>query len=373
VKDVEDALERQDPWRDRDKLPVHEGGFFGGIIRQAYPQIIHDLDVRDDPIVGDTLAEFGSLMAVPLFDNGEPLNWAIMLHHAPDHFTVQDLEEAILRANLIGSTVRNVLAAQKLRAANERVRIEVDKIARIQRALLPAELPDIPGVSLGASYETFDSAGGDLYDFIPQRRGPDGTPDPNGPWGIQIADAAGHGPAAATVVAMLNAILNATPDELHGPAEMLAFANRHLFAKRLDGTFVTAILARYCPTSRQLTYARAGHNPALLMTRVDGKAHTRRLDTVGGIPLGVVEHTTYEEETIQLEPGHTVVFYTDGITEAMDPEGSMFDVEGIERSLTECSGETACVISHVTNAVLEHEAGRRPSDDQTLVVMRVEE
>lgn len=372
--DFADEMARTDPWHEGATLPVHDRGFFHEIVRGGRPEILHDVFLAGDPAVGDALREFGSLVAIPLYDDGVPLNWAVMLHRESDHYTVKDLEDAVLRANLIGSTVRNVLAAQVIRTAHERARREMAQIARIQRALLPARLPDIPGVDLGSHYETFDTAGGDIYDFIPQRRQADGrTPDPHGPWSIQIADASGHGPAAATVVAMLNAILNASPDEMQGPAEMLDFANRHLCAKGLEGTFVTAILARYEPDARRFAYARAGHPPALLMAPADEGMHVARLDQVGGIPLGVMQDAEYEEHTLELRPGQTVVLYTDGISEALAPDGAMFEVAGIEHSLTECSGAPDCVINHVTAALDAHQGGQRPADDQTILVMRVQE
>ncbi|MCP3905604.1 MAG: serine/threonine-protein phosphatase [Planctomycetes bacterium] len=369
------SITAADPWHHGHEMPVHQGGFIGEIIRQAYPEILHNVFLRNDPVVGDALSEYGSIMAIPLFDDGEPLNWAVMLRREPEGFTVEDLEDSILKANLVGTGVRNVLVAQQLREAHDKIRREMEKIARIQRALLPPRMPQITGVSLGASFEMFDTAGGDLYDFTPLHRlEPSQDPDPNGPWWVYIADAAGHGPAAATVVAMLNAILAASPEELtHRPSDMLTFANRHLYDKRLDGTFVTALLARFDPATRMLQYARAGHNPALLMGRGGGGMEIRRLDEVGGVPLGVLGEVDYEETSVTLEPGQTFVLYTDGITEAMAPDGRQFELEGIERSLTECSGHPDCVISHVTGALLEHEAGRRPSDDQTLLVMRVDD
>ncbi|MHC5023241.1 MAG: PP2C family protein-serine/threonine phosphatase [Planctomycetota bacterium] len=362
-----------DSWSRPREFPVSRGGFIAEIIRQAYPEIIHHLDVQEDPIVGTALAGFGSLMAIPLFDDGEPLNWAIMLRENPEGFSVEDLEEAILRANLVGTTVRNVLAAQELREASAKLRAEVEQIARIQRALLPQTLPDIPGVALGASYETFDQAGGDLYVTRPLRSGADGDPDLEGPWALLVADASGHGPAAAVVMAMLYAILEAYPKEPAGPAEVLDHANQHLQAKKIENSFVTALLCIYDPPTKRLTYARAGHTPPVLMTKTGDGMHMDRLDGAGGVPLGILPDVTYEETSTQLTGGQTLVLYTDGVTEAFSPDGRMFGVEGIERSLTECTGEPDCVIDHVLQALQAHEAGTRPSDDQTLVVMRVQE
>ena len=97
-----------------------------------------------------------------------------------------------------------------------------------------------------------------------------------------------------------------------------------------------------------------------------------RLETVGGMPLGVMYGVEYENQAVELQPGQTLVYYSDGITEALSPKGRMFGVQGIERSLTECTGEPDCVINHITDTLKEHEKGVRPNDDQTIVVMRVE-
>ena len=98
----------------------------------------------------------------------------------------------------------------------------------------------------------------------------------------------------------------------------------------------------------------------------------RRLDDVGGIPLGIDPGMTYEFSEVVLERGQTLVLYTDGITDAMNPQREMFGVEGIEAALDRCSGEPACVMNSITTALREHEAGGRPADDQTIVAIKVE-
>ncbi len=368
-----------DPWRDWPTLPAHRDGIFGRIVRHGQPVIINDLDLAGDPVTGDALRRYRSLMAIPLFDGGAPLNWSVTLIEDPAGFTIQELEESILRSNLGGAAVKNALITGQLREAHDEIRREVDQIARIQRALLP-EVPEIPGLKIGVSYETFDQAGGDMYALRPLRplesTGAnlpcDCCGDPGGPWGILVADVSGHGPAAAVVMAMVRAIIDAYPREPAGPAEVLEHANRHLFAKRIQHRFVTAFLALYDPRTRRFTYSRAGHNPPVWMRPGRSGWNMARLDANGGIPLGITDDAGYDQTTITLEPGHTVVLYTDGITEALSPEGSMFGVQGIESSLTECTGEPDCVIGHITECLRGHERGVRPTDDQTLVVLRVE-
>ncbi len=368
----EATIDSVDPWSSREAIPVHTGGFFGEIIRQAYPEVIHDLAIRDDPVVGNRLSDYRSLMAVPIFDNGEPLNWAIFLLNDPAPFTVQGLEETILRTNLVGGTVRKVLALRELREANRRIEREVEQISRIQRTLLPEKMPDVRGLTIAASYETFSQAGGDYYDFLPMRLREDGTPDPDGPWGILIADASGHGPAAAVVMAMLHAILHAYPSMPKGPAEVLEHTNRQLCAKRIESSCVTAFFAIYDPKSRELRYASAGHNPPLVKSPGSGGAVVR-LDEVGSVPLGVMEETIYEEATVTLGKGQSLVLYTDGIVEASCPGGDMFGVAGLELALTACTGEPQCVIGSIADALRCHEADVKPSDDQTLVILRLDE
>ncbi len=239
-----------DPWREWDRMPTLRGGFFGELIRSAWPELIHDLVLPDDPVVGSILQPFRSMMAVPLFDNGEPLNWSILLSRAPQAFSLHELEEAILRGNLVGGMMKNSLMAQELRAAHARINREVEQIAGIQRALLPDPLPQIAGVVLAASYQTSEMAGGEYYDFFALDQRADGAPDPAGRWGILVADASGHGPAAAVVMAMLHAILHAYPGRDGDPIDALMHANRHLCAKRIEGSFVTAFYGIYDAQTR---------------------------------------------------------------------------------------------------------------------------
>lgn len=377
LDNLPENITRVDPWNEWERLPLCRGGFFGRIIRARQPLVLHNLELRDDPVVGNALAGYRSLMAIPLFDDGEPLNWAVTFRPQPDGFTLQELEETLLRGNLGGAAVKNAIITRELQKAHAAIRREVEQIAKVQRALLPAKLPDIPGLEIGVSYETFDQAGGDMYALRPLRPvDPAASPDkrccdPGGPWGILVADVSGHGPAAAVVMAIMQSIIETYPRQPSGPAEVLEYANRYLFSKRIESRFVTAFFAIYDPFARSLTYARAGHDPPVWMRPAAGGWELARLDAVGGIPLGVLEAVTYEEVTIGLGPGQTLVLYTDGITEGTAPDGRMFGIQGIEGSLTECTGEPQCAISHITTTLKAHESGGRPRDDQTLIVLRV--
>jgi phosphoserine phosphatase RsbU/P len=349
---------------DRRSLPISRGGLFGRITTTATPQLLHNIDLRNE--VEGKLAPYRSLIAVPVLQNDFLIDWVGLLQTQPDTFTEQDLEDLIMRANLVSVMATNLITNNRLKVANARIEAEMEQIARIQRALLPDQLPQIPGVQIATSYNTFDVVGGDLYDFTALHR--NGSDDQR--WALLIGDVSGHGPAAAVVMAMFHAILHSYPLNPHGPAEVLRHVNRHLFAKSIENSFVTAFLGFYEPRTRELVYARAGHNPPIVK-EFPHRGDATLLDAVGEVPLGIIPDVKYSESSVTLHPGQTLILYTDGITEAKRPGGEMFGVEGIERSLIHCSGAPLCAISHITDALKEHQINVRPNDDQTVVVMQV--
>jgi phosphoserine phosphatase RsbU/P len=360
-------------WQPSGDKPIHTGGLLGEIVAGARPVIVQDLDVKNDPVLGDSIAGYCSLTATPLFDGGQVLNWSINLSKDSAVHTEKELEDVLLRSNLVGGTVRHVQTAKKLREVHQRVKDEVEKIAGIQRALLPDKLPDIPGISIDARYQTYDQAGGDMYSFHPLGTGLSHTiKKPDGRWAIFIGDVSGHGPAAAVVMAMVESMLASYPMTPDTTGQVLDYLNKHLCAKRIYSTFVTAFHALYNPATRTLTYSRAGHPPPLWRKPAgNGHVELAELDAVGGLPLGIMPEETYEDATVQLEPGQTLTLYTDGIPETRSPDGTFFGTEGIINSLRHCSGEAHCAVETVMEHVRKHEAGGRPQDDQTLVVMRV--
>lgn len=362
--DAEDEI--PDPWRDWPTIPVSRGGFLGEIMARGEPALLDHMEVLSDPVLGDELAPFRSLIAIPLFDGGEILNWGFFLARRPEAFGAELVEQALVQTNLIGGTVRNVIANRRLQDAEAAMSREMQRIAAIQRRLLPQPLPEIPGAGLGAAFGTFDTAGGDLYAV--REVSVQGSDHPW--WLLVVADASGHGPSAAVVSAMVDAIVATVPTPIAGPGAVLATLNEYLVRKSVEHGFVTAFAGLFDPASLALRWARAGHNPPLLRSGC-GDRNVRLLDHVGDLPLGIVEGIVYEEATTQLELHETLVLYTDGITEARNPEGEMFGVERIEESLRQCSGAPDCAVRSITGALLAFEAGVRPGDDQTLLVLQV--
>ncbi len=352
----------RDPWKNWDRLPAHRGGFLGEAIAAELPRLLMDVDLRNDPVLGDEFADMRSCLAIPLFDGGKVMNWVFQFKRDPEGFTESDLEQQLLQVNLFGSMTKNLVSIEQIRKLNARLHAQFEEVARVQQALLPKANPKIPGLVFATSYLTSEQAGGDYYDFFELA---------GGRWGILIADVAGHGPGAATVMAMLHAILHAHEGLGDGPAAVLEYANRRLVAAEMEQSFVTAVFAVYDPATRRLTYARAGHPPPRLKDTRTGEVST--LDGDGGIPLGISDAERLTQHEVQLEVGQTVVLYTDGITESFDAQRRMFGTEGMDAALERCTGEPDCVVDSVHAALFEHTGSRARADDQTLVVFKVVE
>jgi sigma-B regulation protein RsbU (phosphoserine phosphatase) len=176
---------------------------------------------------------------------------------------------------------------------------------------------------------------------------------------------------------MLNAILHTVAGERElrwltqeiSLVEVLKCGNEQMAARCIEQSFVTTFLCVWDPKLRTLTYARAGHPPAMLLRG----GQIKLLDAVGDLPLGIFTETTYSQHTEALEPGDVIVLYTDGLSEAVDEDGEMFNETRLAEAAQSAPNTSAqSVLEHVWNAVVQHQAGATPRDDQTLLVLRVE-
>ncbi|MGA2498555.1 MAG: PP2C family protein-serine/threonine phosphatase [Tepidisphaeraceae bacterium] len=347
-----------------------EGGIVPELTRVPLPKAAQDLNLLGDPGLPPVLRRYQSLLAVPIHTGPGIFDWVIVFDPRPDGFTPDDIEETLLRTRLVSMTVDSLRISQQLCSANLRIARELEEIADIQRTLLPETLPAIPGLELAVSYDPVTNAGGDFYDLIPLGRRP-GHPECEGDqrWAILIGDVSGHGPAAAVVMAMLHAIVYAYPHSPTDPAHVLAYANRHLWNKRMKGAFVTALLAFYDPASRKLIYCRAGHPPAILTTWGNPPLH-RHLDDVGNLPLGVDPDLALSCGEIRLEPGQTMTLYTDGIIEAQNEADKFLDISGMEMAIANGEGNASRIVSSILATLEWHTRERPAGDDRTVLVLK---
>jgi len=328
--------------------------------------VIEDLPAQlhpDDP--GRFYLEgFQSLIALPNYEGGQGLNVGISLFPPGiviDHSVIPMMH---WQAGLFGRGTQSLVLRNQLTAALRDLDRELQVVGAIQRSLLPPELPDIPGFELAAYYRTSARAGGDYYDFLPLGRDE---------WGVLIADVSGHGTPAAVLMAITHAIAHTRPGVPKPPREVLAHLNRHLSRRYTPpDSFVTAFYATLCPSRRQLTYSLAGHNPPRLLRA----GRILSLEDASGLPLGIAADESYDETTIPLDGGDFLLFYTDGITEAMSPpdlSGSreLFGLDRLDALLADCAAVPAkTCLGRVCDELADFTGGAPPADDQTLVGLR---
>ncbi|MDP9173065.1 MAG: serine/threonine-protein phosphatase [Planctomycetota bacterium] len=347
------------------ELPIYEGGFLGTIIGAGESHVTDPVDLSADPHLGTILPGIHSAIVASIPPTPFPMDFAVLFDRDSEQYTMDGLDEFVLRVSALTALVNQIYTAVELQTAHDFIDNQVREIARIQRSLLPHDLPPISGLELAVLYQTFELAGGDMYDLI-RLHTPHDQEEVIERWAIFVADASGHGPAAAVVMAMVHAILHAARRDVAGPADALRHLNRQLCAMRINASFVTAFLAFYEPANSRIIYSRAGHNPPMYQS-VTGTQSL--LNAVGEIPLGIDPEIIYTQTNLDLQPGDTVVIYTDGIVEALAPDGAMFGLEGISQTLGETTQGAPDVIKQIKHAVEVFQGNGHPNDDQTIVVL----
>ena len=348
------------PWKEKSRLPLLQGGILGEWIYSNEPRF--DQDFHPDP--SDPAFEFlsgiRSYFTMPMFDQGEALNLTAVLYRNPGQVKLDRIPDQLWRANLFGRGVANLVLRRQLAEAYDALDREIRIVGDIQQSLLPRELPPIPGLELAAYYRTSARAGGDYYDVFPL---------PDGEWGLFIADVSGHGTPAAVMMAVTHALAHATPGPPTPPGSLLRHLNEKLYAGYTseNGSFVTAFYGVYSPHARTLRYASAGHPPA----RVTRGGSVSSLDAVGGLPLGVMGDQTYQNGEITLAPGDAMLLYTDGISEAMgEGNGELFGEARIDRAVSP-GGTSQAVVARIVAEVEAFTRGAPPADDRTILLAQV--
>jgi len=256
----------------------------------------------------------GVKLVVPLVSQGELVG---LLNLGP-HLSEQDYstDDRVLLNNLAIQAAPAVRVAQLVREqqaqvrARERIEQELRVARLIQQTLLPKDLPAIPGWRLSARYLPAREVGGDFYDFLYFE---------DGRLGIVIGDVTDKGVPAALVMATTRSVLRSAAQRLISPSLVLERVNDSIYDDIPPKMFVTCLYALLDPATGRLQYANAGHD--LPYRRHKGGVSELRAT---GMPLGLMPGMSYEEKETLLEPGENILFYSDGIVEAHNPERDMF-------------------------------------------------
>ncbi len=302
-----------------------------------------------------------SMMCVPMLSlDGEPLGVISIDTQNPfNQFKEDDLD---LLVAVAGQAAMSYESAKLLVTAMEKQKQdrEMGIAMDVQRALLPTEMPKPQSWEFFASYDSAQAVGGDYFDCMMM---PDGKRVC-----FAFGDVAGKGVPASLVMSKLSTVVTITMNFVPDVGDAASRINDQMCTKAVEGRFVTFIIGIIDPETGDLEFVNCGHMP-LMIRKVDGTIEEIGEEAVG-LPLGVMEGYPFEVVKRRLEPGETVVLYTDGVSEAMNPNSDLYGMERLRELVhSSTAGKAEELGKTILADVRKHANGRDQNDDITIMVI----
>ncbi len=297
-------------------------------------------------------------LLIPLISRGRSVG-VISLNQI--HITRSFSEEELELCRTIAAQVAIALENARLHQVSvTHVEQEMEIARSIQANLFPRALPPIPGAMLAGRCLPAFETGGDFYDVLPvgEHR-----------FGFSIGDVSGKSLPAAMLMAVARSIVRSEALDHATPERVVTETNRLVVQDVPPNTFVSLCYAVYEAETRRLVLASAGHITPVLR-RADGTVEW--LPLVSNLPLGIVPDIEYKASGVELAPGDSVLFLTDGLVEAFDPTGVMFGFERLADLFAQCGDQPAeQVVAELLDAVVAWQGSDRRNDDMTAIVLQV--
>lgn len=273
-------------------------------------------------------------------------------------FTGEDLKLLVGVANQAAVALENAKLHENL-VARERIERGLELAREVQRGFLPRQLPEVPGYQFFAHYESAQQVGGDYYDFIPLG---------NGRLAIMQGDVAGKGVPAALLMAKLSAECRFCLLTQPNLAAAVSRLNDLLLqAGGLTDRFITLAAVLLDPATHLVSVINAGHMTPMIYRAATDTTEDSMTNDQAGLPLGVIEGFDYTSNQIQLDPGDSLLVFTDGVTDAMNVNGDQFQIKGIQQAILGSPAPPPILGDRLVKAVKQHSAGRSQHDDITLI------
>jgi serine phosphatase RsbU (regulator of sigma subunit) len=274
--------------------------------------------------------------------------------------SASDLQFLTAGAKQLGSALERAHLYDLLSMEQARLQQELNLARKMQISLFPTEAPVIAGYSLAAFWQPAHETSGDYYNVFSL---------PGGLWGFIIADVVGKGAPAALRMAMTHSLIRERVEKETSPAALLTQVNQALCKQDMDMQFVTAIYAILDPENGILKYAIAGHPPPFLR-----EASGQVKELAGrGIVLGISLEAKYEDISLTLAPGDSVVAYTDGVTDANSPSHEYYELIQLKEAIESAPAEAEALLEHIQSALADWVKDAPNYDDITLLAIAREQ
>lgn len=341
-----------------DKFSVRFGqGIVGAAAKLRQP--VNVPDVSEDSRYIQVIPETRSELSVPLIHRDRVIGVVDLESAQTAYFNEEHVRIFSTLAPQIAIAIENALLFERTVRSESRMERDLERAREIQVHLMPTPKPSIPGLEVFTRFQPARGLGGDLYDFLAY--GKDRHV-------IALGDVSGKGAPAALYGAMASGTLRSLAPQRLMPAEMLKKLNTMLLERKIDGHFITLSLCIWEPKNLSLRIANAGMPLPMLIRR-------RRVQAIRaeGVPLGLLDHTEYQETAVTLEKGDLLALFSDGIVEAANPEMNEFGNRRLEALLRDhCRKPLQTLMGRIFSEIAKFEHGRPPRDDQTMILIRVQ-
>jgi serine phosphatase RsbU (regulator of sigma subunit) len=299
-----------------------------------------------------------SMIAVPLQTNDRVIGLIYVdSPHSIREFSREDLNLLTVMANVAAIRIEHA-RLNEIEEAERAMAKEMQQAALIQQGLLPSKPPAVPGLDICGKTTACRTVGGDYFDYLVF---------PDGRVGLLVGDVAGKGLSASLLMSSLQArvqVLFEDPDDL---ARKIGRLNKSLCGNCPDNRFITFFMTIIDPSTGELVFTNAGHNPPLLVRASGGCDKLAG----GGIILGILPMAAYQESRQQMQSGDILVLFSDGVTEAPNPADEDFGDDRLEQLVASMRDRPAAeIVEAIEKAVAEFTQGAPAADDITVVVAR---
>ena len=281
-----------------------------------------------------------------------------VLSHRLDSTNVATFRDLTEKNRQLQQAFDELKEAQVQLIEKERLERELQVAADIQMSILPDVLPEADGFDFGGRILPARQVGGDFYDVFDLG---------DNKLGVLIGDVADKGVPSAIFMARAHALIIAEADGSSSAGEVLRMVNKHVTRLEKSTQFVTALYGILDTKTGEFSYARAGHEPPLLLHK-GGEVH--RLPHQPGMALGLWENITLDEYSLFLPKGSLLVLFTDGMTDCRNPKGEPFGLERIKQTLAglqSLSAQLGC--DKLFDTLMSYQNGSKQDDDVTLVAV----